>query len=111
MRAAPDAVPGGKKDDVVGGQAGVFQGVDLSDHLFRAQVDHGDRVYNCYTMYIMKHGSLARTKMVMLRLNPEEHDRLRKDATRMYLPLSAFIRHRLFGREALKGSKRRSKGR
>ncbi len=52
---------------------------------------------------------IGRTTVITLRLTPEEHDRLRKDATRMYLPLSAYIRHRLFGRETVRQSRGRRK--
>jgi hypothetical protein len=41
-----------------------------------------------------------RSKRLSIRLTSEEHRRLLDEAERVYLPLSAYIRHRLFGREA-----------
>ena len=45
---------------------------------------------------------LERTKLISLRLKPAEHRWLLAEAARMYVPLSAYLRHRLFGQEAKK---------
>jgi len=48
-----------------------------------------------------------RTKILSLRLKPEEHGRLVAEAEAMYLPLSAYVRHRLFGEKTWRGAGRR----
>lgn len=47
----------------------------------------------------MKKRMLERSKVISLRLKPGEHKYLLAEAAKMYVPLSAFIRHRLFGKE------------
>jgi hypothetical protein len=49
----------------------------------------------------MKKRVLERTKVISLRLKPGEHEFLLAEAAKMYVPLSAYIRHRLFGRESV----------
>ena len=49
-----------------------------------------------------------RTRMIGVRLKPEEYRRLMADADRMYLPLSSYIRHKLFAGETAGVAKRRS---
>ena len=44
----------------------------------------------------MKTRRMERTKMIALRLKPTEHRWLVAEAERMYLPLSAYVRHKLF---------------
>jgi hypothetical protein len=41
-----------------------------------------------------------RTTILSLRLKPEEHGRLVAESEAMYLPMSAYIRYRLFGQPA-----------
>ena len=43
---------------------------------------------------------MERTKLISMRLKPAEHRWLLAEAARMYVPLSAYIRHRLFGSES-----------
>jgi hypothetical protein len=56
---------------------------------------------------------LERTKLLSLRLKPEEHRWLLAEAEKMYVPLSAYIRHRLFAgktrNQSQAGRRRRQK--
>jgi len=48
-------------------------------------------------MSYMKKIPKIRSRVLSLRLKPAEYQLLVSQAESMYLPLSAFIRHRLFG--------------
>jgi len=54
----------------------------------------------------MKKRLLERSKVISLRLKPGEHRFLLTEAAKMYVPLSAYLRHRLFGKETVKGKVR-----
>ncbi len=47
-----------------------------------------------------------RTRMIGVRLTQAEFRRLMADADRMYLPLSSYIRHKLFAGESAHSPKR-----
>ena len=51
-----------------------------------------------------------RTKILSLRLKPEEHGLLVAEAEALYLPLSAYIRQRLFSGEPKKPERTRREG-
>ncbi len=48
----------------------------------------------------MKKAAEGRTTLLSIRLRPEEYRRLVVEAEAMYVPLSAYVRHRLFGPNA-----------
>jgi len=48
-----------------------------------------------------------RSRILSLRLKPEEHGRLVAEAEAMYLPLSSYVRHKLFASTVTKPARRR----
>ena len=50
-----------------------------------------------------------RTTILSLRLKPEEHGRLVAEAEAMYLPLSSYVRHKLFAESLTKPSGRQKR--
>jgi len=59
-------------------------------------------------MYDMVKQTKERTKLICVRLTPVEFRRLMADAEHMYLPLSSYVRHKLFADESGGAGKRRS---